>query len=145
MPYSTGDHYEGSAQLINLLQKRVLTERQDMVDSLVQRESEAIPPILHAFTMLFFTPESKIMAYMESKRHMIPLQRYLERYPDTDPKLFPPHRKAYIGKQQRLEDWSVLVRRLQPPTPIPLPLSRHLSFPGPSILNDQSLQPERWS
>lgn len=105
-----------------------------MVDELVHQnrsqEAESIRPVLHAFTMLFFTPESKLISYMESKRQMLPLQRYLERYPDTDPKVFPPYRKAYIGSQQSIENWSILVRRVQPPTPIPMPLSRHLSFLG---------------
>lgn len=135
VPYSTGEHNEGSAQLINLLQKRVLTERQDMVDELLRQgrtsQAASIPPILHAFTMLFFGPESKLIAYMESKRQMIPLQRYMEKYPDTDPKVFPPYRKAYIGSQQKAEDWLTLVRRVQPLMPIRMPLSRHLSYSGP--------------
>lgn len=141
VPYSTGEQYEGSAQLISQLQRRVFLERQSMIDNLVQQgnsaEASSIPPILHAFTLLLFTPESKLMAYMESKRQMIPLQRYLEKYPDTDPTVFPPHRTAYIGSKQKLENWAVLVRRLQEPSPTQMPPSIHISSSGPINLDQQ--------
>lgn len=119
VPYSTGEQYEGSAHLIGLLQERIIQERQDMINALVQQgrhaEAMSIPPILHSFTMLFYSPESKLMSYMESKRQLIPLQRYIAKYPDTDPRVFPPYRKAYIGTAQKPEHWTVLVRRIQNP------------------------------
>lgn len=143
MPYSTGEQYEGSAHLISLLQKRVIMERQEMIESLVQQgkqvEALSIPPLLHAFTLLLFTPDSKLMAYMESKRQMIPLQRYLEKYPDTDRTAFPPHRNVYIGSQQKLQDWTVLVRRLQPPPTSQTPSSSNATITASGLPMQESM------
>jgi hypothetical protein len=120
VPYSTGEQYEGSAHLIGLLQKRVATERKQMVEELSAQgrhtEAAAIPFLQHAFTLLFFSPDSKLIAYMESKRQLIPLKRYLEKYPDTDPKIFPPYRQAYLAAH-KAEDLTILVRRIHPPSP----------------------------
>lgn len=145
MPYSTGEQYEGSAHLIGLLQKRALEERQEMVNELMKQGKQAeamnIPPLLHSFTMLFFSPDSKLMAYMESKRQLIPLHRYLERYPDANPRVFPPHRKAYVSANQRPGDWTVLVRRIMPPLHSPSPAVAHLPQARPSL----NAQPRHYS
>lgn len=57
-----------------------------------------------------------MLAFLEAKRQLLPLDRYLAKYPDTDPNIFPPHRRAYSdGGAQTV--WTCLVRRL-PPSPI---------------------------
>lgn len=64
VPYSTGEQYEGAAHLISLLVKRAIEDRRDYVAELIHNgnteEAARILPILHVWTMLFFTPESKV-------------------------------------------------------------------------------------
>jgi hypothetical protein len=64
VPYSTGEQYEGAAHLINMLQDRARAERDEVLAEFEAagrgEESASIPPIRHSFTMIFFTPDSKV-------------------------------------------------------------------------------------
>jgi hypothetical protein len=60
-------------------------------------------------------PSLQYMAFLESKRQLLPLERYLQKHPETDPKIFPPHRKIFID-DERLAGLSCIVRHLHPPT-----------------------------
>ena len=139
VPYSTGESYEGSAHLISMMTKRVHEDREEMIQSMLAsgygHNVHRVRPIQHCFTMLFFSPESKLVSFLvsptcslplsladqglltlqESKRQLLPLERYLALYPETDPTIFPPHRP--VAENIRTQPgWNCLVRRLQPPT-----------------------------
>lgn len=68
VPYSTGESYEGSAYLINMMTKRVQDEREELLEGLFRsgqtHDMHRIRHIEHCFTMLFFAPESKLVSYL---------------------------------------------------------------------------------
>lgn len=62
---------------------------------------------------------AQLSTFLESKRQLIPLERYLEKYPETDPSIFPPHRPV-APRIRDMPGWCCLVRRnILPPTPQP--------------------------
>lgn len=64
VPYSTGEQYEGAAHLIQMMTIRAIQEREAMITSLLSagqtQRAYSIPAIGHAYTMLFFSRESKV-------------------------------------------------------------------------------------
>jgi len=120
VPYSTGESYEGSAHLISMMTKVVHEDREamirNMLDSGQTHNLDRIRPVQHCFTMLFFAPESKLVSFLESKRQLVPLERYLALYPETDPTVFPPYRTVADNIRTQ-PGWNCLVRRVVPMPP----------------------------
>lgn len=74
IPYTAGEQYEGSSHLVTLLQNRAVRDREEFVGDLLARgdttAAKQIPPILHSFTMIFYSRDSKVSG-MTSRREAV--------------------------------------------------------------------------
>ncbi|GAA95728.1 uncharacterized protein L969DRAFT_615790 [Mixia osmundae IAM 14324] len=114
IPWATGDSFHSATMLIEKLVRKCLADREALIADLTRegkvQEAEAIPPINHTFTMLFFSRDSRTVTYLERRRGFVPLKTYLEQNADARPEAFPPQRPIYIPPQAQA-GWQLIVKR----------------------------------
>lgn len=103
-PWATGESFDSATRmLVDLIAQ---AERDAREREPTPRRGRHIEKLV---TMLFFKRESRMIAYLEKRRGFVPLEEYLEMYPETSRDEFPPVRECYLPRER--ESW------------------RHLSFP----------------
>lgn len=74
----TGDGYDASTALLDLLFANVEETRLAEIKRLQTTTPSAdIPHVLHAWTMIFFGRDAKLVRYMETKRNFMTLDKCL--------------------------------------------------------------------
>jgi len=110
-PWAHGEGFESSTRMLDFLLDVVCRFRESENTRLQAiRPDFELLPLRHIFTMLFLSRESRLINYMERRRSFMPLEKYLEKYPDASPSMFPPHRPCYLPVHMQ-KPWIVLVKR----------------------------------
>ncbi|KAI8456970.1 hypothetical protein BY996DRAFT_4578957 [Phakopsora pachyrhizi] len=117
MPWQSGDALESTANLAHQSILQARADREKMIRSLATERNVEIaevvkqyPPIEHLWTILFFSREARLVQFLEKRRKFLPLEDYLNQYPDAHRSMFPPERDCYVPAQDQM-GWTVWVRR----------------------------------
>ncbi|GAA6032858.1 hypothetical protein JCM8097_000832 [Rhodosporidiobolus ruineniae] len=106
----TGETFDATTLLIGALMRRVDADQRAMNEEREKAGEPPVPPLTNVWTMLFFKKESRMLGHLIKKRDFLFMDDFLEKYPETNPKHFPPHRPVYIPAE-RLGGWQILIRR----------------------------------
>ncbi|GAA5835262.1 hypothetical protein JCM11251_006663 [Rhodosporidiobolus azoricus] len=106
----TGETFDATTLLIGSLVRRVDEDIRKMNAERASRREPTVPGLLNVWTMLFFKKESRMLTHLIKKRDFLFIEDFLQKYPETEPKHFPPHRPCYIPLD-RQPGWQILIRR----------------------------------
>ncbi|GAA5929634.1 hypothetical protein JCM3775_006504 [Rhodotorula graminis] len=135
LPTGAGESYDASTRLLQTLVARV---HEDLAATNAHRTAMQLPrypPLTTAWTMHMTKRDSRIMSRLETRRGFIPLEDFLVKFPESDPKHFPPQRPAYLPPEF-LRGWQVYAKRL---TADDLPPSNSGSFSSTSSSGQPSI------
>ncbi|GAA5850254.1 hypothetical protein JCM8547_001062 [Rhodosporidiobolus lusitaniae] len=106
----TGETFDATTLLIGAMVRRVDADIKVMNKELASKGEPLVPELKNVWTMLFFKKESRMLSSLVKKREFMFIEDFVRKYPETDLKLFPPHRPCYIPVE-RQPGWHILVRR----------------------------------
>ncbi|GAA5887708.1 hypothetical protein JCM6882_001504 [Rhodosporidiobolus microsporus] len=106
----TGETFDATTLLIGSLVRRVDQDIREMNELRASRGEPLVPGLTNVWTMLFFKKESRMLTHLIKKRDFLFIEDFLQKYPETEPKHFPPHRPCYVPLE-RQPGWQILIRR----------------------------------
>ncbi|KAM0747865.1 hypothetical protein T439DRAFT_328535 [Meredithblackwellia eburnea MCA 4105] len=108
MPTGSGETFESTTLLFQSLHRRVLN---DMMVMNLRRSNDGVarlPIVREAWTMRLYKKETRML----TRRGFLPLEEFIAKYPETDPKDYPPTRPVFLPPEL-MKGWEVYVKKLE--------------------------------